>query len=153
MDFVNKCTPKIKDKNHILFFKIYFFPVLYLHCFSVFSLVLVSSGHSGCGAHASHCNGFSSLAAEALERTGFSSFTSWAVELWLRNLDSRLNCLQHVGSQTWQQPTSLALPSGFFTTYCRETQIFLNTGIFEDWRKSSACYFLLVLLLSFLELE
>ena len=85
LDFVNKCTPKIKDKNHILFFKIYFFPVLYLHCFSVFSLVLVSSGHSGCGAHASHCNGFSSLAAEALERAGFSSFTSWALELWLRN--------------------------------------------------------------------
>ena len=44
MDFVNKYTPKI-DKNHIIIFKVYLFPVLYLHCFSVFSLVLVSGGH------------------------------------------------------------------------------------------------------------
>ena len=45
MDFVNKYIPKIKDKNHIMIFKMYLFPVVYLHCFSVFSLVLASGGH------------------------------------------------------------------------------------------------------------
>ena len=46
MEFINKYIPKIDDKNHIIIFKMYLFPVLYLHCFSVFSLVLVSGGHS-----------------------------------------------------------------------------------------------------------
>ena len=40
---------------------------------------------SGSGAHTSHCGGFSCLAAQALEHAGFSSFTSWALDLWLRN--------------------------------------------------------------------
>ena len=46
MEFVNQYIPKINDKNHIIILKIYFLPVLYLHCFSVFSLVLASGGHS-----------------------------------------------------------------------------------------------------------
>ena len=76
MEFINKYIPKINDKNHIIILKIYLFPVLYLHCFSVFSLVLESGDHSGSGVHTSHCGGFSCLAAQALERAGFSSFTS-----------------------------------------------------------------------------
>ena len=46
MEFINKYIPKIDDKNHIIIFKMYLFPVLYLHCFSVFSLVLANGGHS-----------------------------------------------------------------------------------------------------------
>ena len=38
-----------------------------------------------CSAHTSHCVGFSCLAAQALEPAGFSSFTFWALDLWLRN--------------------------------------------------------------------
>ena len=51
MEFVNQYIPKINDKNHIIIFKIYLFPVLYLHCFSVFSLVLASGGHSLVAVH------------------------------------------------------------------------------------------------------
>ena len=51
MEFVNKYIPKINDKNHIIILKIYLFPVLYLHCFSVFSLVLASGGHSLVAVH------------------------------------------------------------------------------------------------------
>ena len=68
-----------------MIFKIYLFPVLCLHCFSVFSLVLESGEQSDCGLHASHCGGFSCLAAQALEHAGFSRFTSWALQLWIRN--------------------------------------------------------------------
>ena len=46
MEFINKYIPKIDDKNHIIIFKMYLFPVLYLHCFSVFSQVLANGGHS-----------------------------------------------------------------------------------------------------------
>ena len=38
-------------KNHIMILKIYLFPVLCLHCFSVFSLVLASGGHSLVAVH------------------------------------------------------------------------------------------------------
>ena len=51
MEFINKYIPKINDKNHIIILKIYLFPVLYLHCFSVFSLVLASGGHSLVAVH------------------------------------------------------------------------------------------------------
>ena len=51
MEFVNQYIPKINDKNHIIILEIYLFPVLYLHCFSVFSLVLASGGHSLVAVH------------------------------------------------------------------------------------------------------
>ena len=51
MEFINKYIPKIDDKNHIIIFKMYLFPVLYLHCFSVFSLVLANGGHSLVAVH------------------------------------------------------------------------------------------------------
>ena len=42
-----------------------------------------------CSVHTSHCVGFSCLVAQALEHAGFSSFTSCALDLWLRNWDLR----------------------------------------------------------------
>ena len=51
MEFVNQYIPEINDKNRIIILEIYLFPVLYLHCFSVFSLVLASGGHSLVAVH------------------------------------------------------------------------------------------------------
>jgi len=64
---------------HSVFFKLFTWVLLSLCCceqaFSICS----------CSARASHYSGFSFLAAQALEHAGFSSFTCWALELWLRN--------------------------------------------------------------------
>ena len=143
--------PKINDKNHIMIFKIYLFSVFWLRCFSVLSPVLESGDHSGCGVHTSYCGGFSCSVSQALEHAGFSSFTSWALQLWLRNWDSRA-----------QLPLSMWDLSGPGNNLCflhwsvdslhwatRDTVIlFLNTGIlYRLALKYFVYYFLLVLLL------
>ena len=101
-----------------MIFKIYLFPTLYLYCFSVFSLVLTSGGHS-----LVQCTHFSlwwlllscspGSRARWLQSFHFLGSRSLAQELRLTGLVAP----QHVGSQTRQQPTLLVLSSGFFTTY------------------------------------
>ena len=101
-----------------MIFKIYLFCILYLYCFSVFSLVLTSGGHS-----LVQCTHFSlwwlllscspGSRAHWFQQFHFLGSRSLAQELRLTGLVAP----QHVGTQTGQQPTSLALPSGSFTTY------------------------------------
>ena len=88
LDFVNNYI-RITNNNIIL---------LYLNILfcrtgsSLLQWLLSSSGEwwplSSCNVRTSHCGGFSHLTAQALEPTGFSSFTCWALELWLRNWGS-----------------------------------------------------------------
>ena len=80
--------PYIKNKIILLSLNLFF-------CCTGSSLLqwlLSSSGEwwplSSCNVRTSHCGGFSHLTAQALEPTGFSSFTCWALELWLRNWGS-----------------------------------------------------------------
>ena len=79
---------KLRIKSHIIF-KIYLFAILTLHCCNGFYLILMSWPLCSCSVRTSHCHDFSCLAAQALERAGFSSFTSWALDFWLRNWGSQ----------------------------------------------------------------
>ena len=64
------------------FFFLIFVAVLGLHCCTGFSLVLQSRRpHSGCGAQASCCRGFSCCSAQALGHSGFSGCSAWTRQL------------------------------------------------------------------------
>ena len=66
--------------------------VLGLHCCTGFSLVVASSGYSKCWYRASHCSSFPCCGAQALRRTGFSSWGTWALDTGSVVVAHQLSC-------------------------------------------------------------
>ena len=84
---------------------------------------------------ASHCGGFSCLAAQALERAGFSRFTSWALQLWIRNWDSWAQLpLSMWDLWPGNNPHLLHCPVDSLPLTHREGHSFFNTGFIKIGR-------------------